>query len=505
MQSKLATWSTENKERKFARLLRLIADRAWLSEAARITLASSGARTPGVDGVDRRTLEANLQYELTAIREELLAGSYSPLPARRVYIPKANGKLRPLGIPSLRDRIVQRAMLMAMEPIWESDFHPASYGFRPARSVHHAIRMVKLQLLDGGEQSVAGRWIIEGDLASYFDTVHHRLLLKGIRKRIADQRFLALLWKFIKVGCVDRDLFRAASEGVPQGGVISPLLSNIMLHEFDVWMETNYLSKKVRKDRWAWNFAVLKQRPITVRENRQWKPAISYCRYADDFVIVVKGTREHAEAVREACREFLEGELKLTLNMEKTHITHVNDGFVFLGHRIIRKRGPRGRMRPVTTIPWEKYRGFADRLVKQLSGNYGMNRMDLMESLNRQLAGWATFYQYTDFTVTMFRKLDRTVFWKLGYWLARRYRRGFRSLMRDYNRAPEPGRAKTWVLQGQNSRGWYGAVALRRLVTSRKCQFRWRTPPGNPYIMRDETHNTIESRYADVAFAMSNT
>ena len=233
MQSKLATWSTENRERKFDRLLRLIADRNWLSQAARITLASSGARTPGVDGVDKCMMEANLQHELATIREELLAGSYHPLPARRVYIPKANGKLRPLGIPSLRDRIVQRAMLMAMEPIWESDFLSASYGFRPARSVHHAIRMVKLQLLGGDEQSTAGRWIIEGDLASYFDTVHHRLLMKGIRKRVADQRFLDLLWKFIKAGCVDRGLFRAASEGVPQGGVISPLLSNIMLHGFD--------------------------------------------------------------------------------------------------------------------------------------------------------------------------------------------------------------------------------------------------------------------------------
>ncbi len=505
MQSKLATWSTENRERKFDRLLRLIADRNWLSEAARITLASSGARTPGVDGVDKRMMEAKLQHELTTIREELLAGSYDPQPARRVYIPKANGKLRPLGIPSLRDRIVQRAMLMVMEPIWESDFHSASYGFRPARSVHHAIRTVRLQLQDGDERSTAGRWVIEGDLASYFDTVHHRLLLKGIRKRVADQRFLNLLWKFIKAGCVDRGLFRAASEGVPQGGVISPLLSNIMLHEFDVWMERNYLSKKVRKDRWAWNFAILKQRPIAVREHRQWKPAISYCRYADDFVIVVKGTREHAEAVREACRGSLERELKLTLNMEKTHITHVNDGFVFLGHRVIRKRGPRGRMRPVTTIPWGKYRGFAERLVKQLSGNYNMNRMDLMESLNRQLVGWAAFYQYTDYTATMFRKVDRTVFWKLGYWLARKYRRSFRSLMRDHVRHPELERAKTWVLKGQNSRGRYGEVALRRLITSRKGRFTWRTPSENPYILRDETRKIIESRYADVTFAMSNT
>jgi len=156
MQSKLATWSTQNRGRKFDRLLRLIADGTWLAEAARITLASDGARTPGVDGVDKQIMERNLHDELATIRVELMAGTYTPLPARRVYIPKPNGKLRPLGIPSLRDRIVQRAMLMAMEPIWESDFHCASYGFRPARSVHHAIRALKLQLQDGGEQSVAG-------------------------------------------------------------------------------------------------------------------------------------------------------------------------------------------------------------------------------------------------------------------------------------------------------------------------------------------------------------
>jgi RNA-directed DNA polymerase len=505
MQGKLAMWSTENKERKFDRLLRLIADRSWLAEAARITLASSGARTPGVDGIGKSMMEGNLHDELATIRAELLAGSYRPLPARRVYIPKANGKLRPLGIPSLRDRIVQRAMLMAMDPIWESDFHCASYGFRPARSVHHAIRTVKLQLQESDDERSAGRWVIEGDLASYFDTVHHRLLMKGVRKRIADQRFLTLLWRFIKTGCVDRGLFRAASEGVPQGGVISPLLSNIMLHEFDEWMEANYLSKKVRKDRWAWNFGILKQRPIAVRENRQWKPAISYCRYADDFLAVVKGTKAHAEAVREACRAFLEDKLKLTLNLEKTHITHVNDGFVFLGHRIIRKRGPRGRMRPVTTIPWAKYRGFTDKLVKELSGNYSVNRMDLVESLNRKLAGWANFYQYTDYTATFFARVDRTVFWKVGHWLACKYRRGLPSLMGEHVRAAEPGRAKTWVLKGQNSRGWYGELALRRLITSHKGQFRWRSPEKNPYLIQDANRKLFESRYADVAFAFSNT
>jgi len=508
MQSKLARWSSEDKGRKFDRLLRLIADGTWLAEAAHITLASRGARTAGVDGIDKQRLEAILPEELSRIRAELLAGTYQPLPARRVYIPKASDKkkLRPLGIPSLRDRIVERAMLMAMEPIWESDFHRASFGFRPARSVHHAIRMLKLQQLqDGGEDSTAGRWVIEGDLASYFDTVHHRLLFRCVRRRIADQRFLALLWKLLKAGCIDRGLFRATSEGVPQGGVISPILSNIMLHEFDEWMEANYLSRKVRKDRWAWNFGILKQRPIAVREGRQWKPAVSYCRYADDFVVVVKGTKAHAQAVREACQTFLDDKLKLTLNMEKTHITHVNDGFVFLGHRIIRKRGPRGSMRPVTSIPWAKYRGFAQKLVKELSSNYSVNKIDMVERLNRKLAGWANFYQFTDYTATVFGRLDRVIFWKLGHWLACKYRTSLKALCRDWVRAPEEGRAKTWVLQGLNGRGIRSGVALRRLVTSRKGQFRWRTPQGNPYLWRDENRSTFESRYADIAFALSNT
>ena len=226
MQSKLAMWSTADSNRRFDRLLRLITRRDWLQEAAFRTLASSGAKTAGIDRVDRRAFEQNFSQHLEEIRIELLDGTYQPQPARRVYIPKSSGKQRPLGIPTLRDRIVQRAMLMAMEPIWESDFHRLSYGFRPERSVHHAIRTVKLQLTDSGETK--GRWVIEGDLASYFDTVHHRKLMRCVRKRIRDGRFLALLWLFIKAGHVDKGLFHAAHDGVPQGGVLSPLGSLVL-------------------------------------------------------------------------------------------------------------------------------------------------------------------------------------------------------------------------------------------------------------------------------------
>ena len=500
MQGKLATWANEDGGRRFDRLLRLIANRSWLQEAARMVLSSKGAHTAGIDGMDKKAMQECLEQQLETIRSELLAGTYQPQPARRVYIPKANGRQRPLGIPTLCDRIVQRAMLMAMEPIWESDFHRLSYGFRPHRSVHHAVRTVKLQLQDS--TYAAGRWIIEGDLASYFDTVHHKLLMKCVRKRIRDKRFLSLLWRFIKAGHVDKGLFCAASRGVPQGGVISPLLSNIMLNEFDQWLENSYLSKKARKDRWAWNFGIARRRPVTIRENRQWKPAVAYCRYADDFVLIVKGNKAHARAIREECRAFLEDELKLTLNMDKTHITHVNDGFIFLGHRIIRKRGPKGTMRPVTTIPKDKFRNFAARLVNELSGNYSVNKIDMVESLNRRLAGWSNFYQFTDYTATMYRKLDHIVFWKLAHWLARKYRCSIKKLMRRLFKRPAEGQTKTWMLFGRSANGNLCGVALRLLVGSPKRQFRWRNPEINPYMLKDQKRSTVISRYQDVAMAM---
>lgn len=282
MQRKLATWTAAEVDHRVDRLLRLISHPQWLRKAAEITLSSKGSNTPGVDGVIKAHLQEGLNDYLAVIRTDLLSGNYQPLPARRLYIAKANGKQRPLGIPTLCDRIVQRAMLMAMEPIWENDFHSLSYGFRPERSVHHAIRTVKLQLTD--TKYSRGRWVIEGDLSSYFDTVHHRLLMQCVRKRIRCQRFNRLLWRFIKAGHIERNLFCAASEGVPQGGVLSPLLSNIMLNEFDQYLDKHYLGKKARTNRDYWNHSIKIGRKVAIEESRQWKPAVAYCRYADDCV-----------------------------------------------------------------------------------------------------------------------------------------------------------------------------------------------------------------------------
>ena len=484
-------------------MLRIVSDPIWLEEAICKTLGARGATTPGIDGMTRVHVENNIAELARTIGKELRTGTYEPQPVRRVNIRKANGKLRPLGIPTLKDRIVQRAMLMAMDPIWESDFHNRSYGFRPCRSVHQAIRTVKVQLQDFGRGN-GPRWIIEGDLTSYFDTIHHRLLMKAVRRRIRDRRFLNLLWKFLKAGHVDKRLFHAAHDGVPQGGVISPLLGNIMLNEFDTYLENRYLSTKTRRARESWNDSVKRKRPKAIEEGREWKPSVSYCRYADDFLISVKGTRAQAEEIREECREYLHEDLRLVLNMEKTRITHVNDGFVFLGHRIIRKRGKKGKMRITDGIPKEKVSGFTDRIRKHLDENHHMSGAEMIDSLNLKINGWGRFYQYVDQKSWAFGKVDRTVFWKMAHWLGAKYKSDIKPLMKKWVAHPEEGKAKTWVMYDRTSDGKPRRAVLSRLVGRGKMQYRWKQQQGNPYrVEPEERTQAPASRYGEVAMAVS--
>lgn len=498
MQRKLAVWSSEDRERKFERLLRLMACREWLTEAATKTLASAGAKTAGIDGVTRDRLVPSLAHEVESLRRELLDGSYRPRPVRRVYIPKQNGKLRPLGIPTLRDRIVQRALVMVMEPIWESDFHRNSYGFRPKRSVHHAIQAVAAQLTDAGRGRTKGRWVIEGDLASYFDTVHHRKLVSCIKRRIRDRRFIQILWRFLRAGHVDAGIFQVSTAGVPQGGVISPLLSNIMLNELDRHMEARYVGAGARSVTRAWNVSVKKQTPIAIRERRELRPCVSYARYADDFTVVVKGMRGEAEAIREELRGFLERELHLTLNMDKTHLTHVNDGFVFLGHRVIRKRGDRGHMRVVTGIPFKSSRRFADELTAMLSGNHHLKAVEMIEAINRKIRGWTEFYRHTIYTGVVYQRIDTVVFWKLAHWLARRHKGSIRQAMRRwYGPSTLRGGVRTWVVH-QQIRGKTVSAVLLKCAHGPK-QYRLAPPAEtNPYAAMPRT-GLSRSSYAETA------
>lgn len=501
MQGKLATWATAEPERRFTRLLRLIAHREWLRAAAEKVLSSPGAKTPGVDGVTREHLLDVLDSFLTELREALLSGHYEPLPVRRIYIPKANGKQRPLGIPCLRDRIVQRAMVMAMEPIWESDFHRCSYGFRPGRSVHQAIQAVSINLTDthGPGLRTKGRWVIEGDLSSYFDTVHHKRLVRCVKRRIRDTRFIALLWRFLKAGHVDKRVFRTSTEGVPQGGIVSPLLSNIMLHEFDRFIEAQYTGKKARNHRRGWNASVRLGTPIACREQRRLIPAVCYVRYADDFVLIVKGTRADAQSIKDRCRRFLDEELRLTLNIEKTCVTHVNDGFVFLGHRIVRKRSGRGHMRPVTGIPHENIRRLTFKITQLLSSNYDKDAHQMIMKINQLIRGWTAFYRHTMYSSRIYGKLDTVVFWKLGHWLARKYRTRVNKLMRKWYRFSTVHRLRTWMVS-TTVEGQRFSTTLLKFSRAIKVRLVPPCPRANPYIGLVMTAGGGNFSYSHVAF-----
>jgi hypothetical protein len=186
--------------------------------------------------------------------------------------------------------------------------------------------------------------------------------------------------------------------------------------------------------------------------------------------------------------------------MEKTHVTHVNDGFTFLGHRLIPKRGPRGTMHVVSTIPHDKAKRFRRELTDLLSTQYGRYTVEVIEQLNRKLIGWGQFYRFTDHVAIVFSHIDRAVFWKLAHWLGRKYRSRIRALLQRQCQPPLPGQPKTWVWYGPTSRAYPRRVYLARLVGRGKQRFRWRTPQVNPYIQSSSAH-PLSSRLSEMARA----
>lgn len=205
--------------------------------------------------------------------------------------------------------------------------------------------------------------------------------------------------------------------------------------------------------------------------------------------------------MREECRDFLEGKLKLTLNMDKTSITHVHDSFVFLGHRFVRKLGPHGKMRVVTNIPREKSRNFTAALTKLLSGNHHLSRVDVVETINRKLNGWANFYQFVNYNARVFHHVDNVVFWKFAHWRARKYRTKLKPLMRRWFIRPTPDQAKTWSVRGKDSRGCFRDISLVRLTGRGVKRANFPSVTINPYLL--DRKQTINSNYDEVVMAFS--
>jgi RNA-directed DNA polymerase len=219
MQRKLSQWATDEPTKKFVDLYSLLCNEVWLRVAHHSVNTNQGRETAGIDRKTMSNFNGDIDGNIKRLSEALKAKTFEPMPVRRVYIPKANGKKRPLGIPTIDDRIVQESLRMALEPIWEADFSIHSYGFRPNRSTYDAMTYIGKRLASNAGDSY--QWIIEGDIASYFDTIPHRRLIKAVKKRVADRNVRDLLWKFLRAGVMYQGNNNETLTGTPQGGIVT--------------------------------------------------------------------------------------------------------------------------------------------------------------------------------------------------------------------------------------------------------------------------------------------
>ncbi|MGB5597321.1 MAG: group II intron reverse transcriptase/maturase [Thiothrix litoralis] len=326
----------------YGRLLSMTA----LHEAFRQVKRNRGA--PGIDGQSISAFAANAEAELSCLLDELKGKRYQAQPVRRVIIPKTGGGERLLGIPTVRDRIVQQALKTLLEPLFEPDFHPSSYGYRPGRSAHQAISKAQLFI-----RRYQREWVVDMDLSKCFDTLNHDLILQQIREKVSDGSILSLLRQFLESGVMVDGIPQETAVGSPQGGVISPLIANVYLNRFDQYM-------KARGHR--------------------------IVRYADDILILC-ASRSAADNALQVASTYLEDDLKLTVNRAKTHLAHSDTGIAFLGVDI-HTTYTRIQTKKVATLK-AKVKGITRR-------NQGRNLTDIIRELNPVLRGFINYFRVAD-------------------------------------------------------------------------------------------------------------
>jgi len=345
--------------------MEIILERENMLRALKRVRQNKGA--PGVDGMTVDQLPAYLKRHWPKVKQALLEGYYKPFPVRRKDIPKPDGGMRPLGIPTALDRLIQQAVAQVFQRIWEPTFSDSSFGFRTGRSQHHAMCRAKAYVQDGY------RYIVDMDLAKFFDTVHHDRLMSRLATRVHDKRVLRLVRRFLTAGVMIGGLVSPTIEGTPQGGPLSPLLSNIVLDELDKELE---------------------------------KRGLRFVRYADDFVIYIRSKKAAQRVMRNTTR-LVENRLKLKVNQDKSTISHPW-WRPYLGFSFISRRDD-----PRIRIHSKSIKRFKER-VRDLTGrSCGLSIHQVIERLNRYTKGWWNYFCHAE-RAAGFRSIN--------YWLIRRLR-----------------------------------------------------------------------------------
>lgn len=360
---------------KFERLYRILFNEEMFYVAYQRIYAKEGNMTKGSDGqnIDNMSLK-RIEKLIDTLKDE----TYQPQPSKRVYIPKKNGKKRPLGVPTFNDKLIQEVVRMILEAIYEGHFEYTSHGFRPNRSCHTALAHIQ-------KEFSGAKWFVEGDIKGFFDNINHDVLINILKERIADERFIRLVRKFLKAGYIEKWQYHNTYSGTPQGGIISPILANIYLDKLDKYIK-EYIAKfdngKKRKfNRKSRDFSNARKRTVrslkSVKDEKQKAQLIlelkaieqgrakypngeemdadyrrmKYARYADDFLVGIIGSKQDAQQIKENIKNFLADKLALELSDEKTLITHTEKPAKFLGYEIIvrksnaQKRDKRGALR----------------------------------------------------------------------------------------------------------------------------------------------------------------
>ncbi len=405
-------------------LLERILDRDNLNRAYKRVKANKGA--PGVDGMTVEEALPWLKAHGKELTDSILNGKYKPDPVRRKEIPKPDGGVRKLGIPSVKDRVIQQAIAQMLMPIYEPIFAEGSYGYRPGRSAQDAIFKIRGYYDEGYE------WAVLLDLSKYFDTLNHELLLNLLRRETDDERVIQLIKRFLKSGVMDNGVVTATEEGSPQGGPLSPLLANVYLNEFDHEYE---------------------------------KRGVPVIRYADDIVLLCKSERAAGRLLESSIR-YLEGKLKLKVNREKSHIAKVNANkkFKFLGFAF-----GKGKDGIFIRVHQKLLTKAKDKLRELTKRNRGINVRQVMAEVKRYMQGWLNYYGIAEMKKTLkewdgwLRRRLRAYIWKQWKKPITKYRNLLKlGIPKKYAEWTARSRRKYWFVAGSTS--VMRAISNERLV-----------------------------------------